>query len=247
MLVLRDGLRGPEELRRVVSALAERRVDFIKVLVNERAGTPGTDPLRRTFTDLEIGAIVDEARKHGLPVAAHGYTDDAVRAFVLAGGRTVEHIQLASNETLALMKERGACLDPTVASLEVGTRSANAEVAERTRAMQPRARDGLVRAVNAGVRIIAGTDMTSDRLTPTLADELAELVTAGMTPMQAIRAATSVSAECLGVADEVGSIKPGLAADFVAVASDLLADIAALINLALVMHDGEAVIDRLSP
>ena len=247
MLALREGLRGPEELRRIVSALAERRVDFIKVLVNERAGTPGTDPLKRTFTDMEIGAIVDEARKHGLPVAAHAYTDDAVRAFVLAGGRTVEHIQLASNETLALMRERGTCLDPTVASLEVGTRSANAEVAERTRAMQPRARDGLVRAVNAGVRIIAGTDMTSDRLTPTLADELAELVTAGMTPMQAIRAATSVAAECLGVADDVGSIKPGLAADFVAVASDPLADIAALKNLALVMHDGEAVIDRLSP
>jgi imidazolonepropionase-like amidohydrolase len=97
--------------------------------------------------------------------------------------------------------------------LDVGTRSSNAEVAERTRAMQPRARDGLVRAVNAGVRIIAGTDMTSDRLTPTLADELAELV--------------SVAAECLGVADDVGSIKPGLAADFVAVTSDPLADITA--------------------
>jgi len=165
---------------------------------------------------------------------------------VLAGGRTVEHIQLASNETLALMKERGVCLDPTVAAWDVGTRSANSEVANRARAMQPRGRDGLVRAVNAGVRIIAGTDMTSDRLTPSIADELAELVMAGMTPMQAIRAATSISAECLGVEGDVGSIRPGLAADLVAVASDPRAEIAALKTLALVVHDGEVVIDRLS-
>ena len=100
MLSLRGGLHGPDDLRRVVRALAEQRVDFIKVLANERAGTPGTDPLTRTFSDEELGVIVDEAHKHGLPVAAHAYTDDAVRAFVLAGGRTVEHVQLVSNETL---------------------------------------------------------------------------------------------------------------------------------------------------
>ena len=122
-LALRGGLHGADDLRRVVRALAERRVDFIKVLANERAGTPNTDPLTRTFDDAELGAIVDEARQHGLPVAAHAYTDDAVRAFVLAGGRTVEHVQLVSDATLALMKQRGVCLDPTVATLEVGTRT----------------------------------------------------------------------------------------------------------------------------
>jgi imidazolonepropionase-like amidohydrolase len=70
---------------------------------------------------------------------------------------------------------------------------------------------------------------------------------AGMTPINAIRAATSTSAECLGVAAAVGSIKPGLAADFIAVANDPLTDIAALKSLALVVHDGEVVINRLSP
>ena len=111
--------------------------------------------------------------------------------------------------------------------------------------MQPRARDAAARAVKAGVRIIAGTDMTSDRLTPSVADELAELVMAGMTPMQAIRAATSVAAECLGVQEQVGAIKPGLAADFVAVAGDPLADVAALQSLLLIVHDGKVVVNRL--
>ena len=246
MLALRGGLHGADDLRRVVRALAERRVDFIKVLANERAGTPNTDPLTRTFDDAELGAIVDEARKHGLPVAAHAYTDDAVRAFVLAGGRTVEHVQLVTDATLALMKERGVCLDPTVATLEVGTRNPNSVLSDRSRAMQPRARDAAARAVKAGVRIIAGTDMTSDRPTPSVADELAELVMAGMTPMQAIRAATSVAAECLGVEEQVGAIKPGLAADFVAVAGDPLADVAALQSLVLIVHDGKVVVNRLS-
>ncbi len=246
MLALRGGLHGADDLRRVVRALAERRVDFIKVLANERAGTPNTDPLTRTFDDAELGAIVDEARKHGLPVAAHAYTDDAVRAFVLAGGRTVEHVQLVSDATLALMKERGVCLDPTVATLEVGTRNPNSVLSDRARAMQPRARDAAARAVKAGVRIIAGTDMTSDRLTPSVADELAELVMAGLTPMQAIRAATSVAAECLGVEAQVGAIKPGLAADFVAVAGDPLADVAALQSLVLIVHDGKVIVNRLS-
>ena len=114
--------------------------------------------------------------------------------------------------------------------------------------MQPRARESAARAVGkAGVRIIAGTDMTSDRLTPGVtADELVELVMAGMTPMQAIRAATSTSAECLGVEEHVGAIKPGLAADFVAVASDPLADVAALRSVVLVIHDGKVVLNRLT-
>jgi imidazolonepropionase-like amidohydrolase len=246
MLALRRGLHGADDLRRVVRALAERRVDFIKVLANERAGTPNTDPLTRTFDDAELAAIVDEATKHGLPVAAHAYTDDAVRTFVLAGGRTVEHVQLVSDATLALMKERGASLDPTVSAFEVGTRNPNSELSDRARAMQPRGRDGVTRAVKAGVRIIAGTDMTSDRPTPSVADELAELVMAGMAPMEAIRAATSVAAECLGVEEHVGAIKPGLAADLVAVAADPLADIASLQTLVLVVHDGKVVVNRLS-
>ena len=145
------------------------------------------------------------------------------------------------------MKERGVCFDPTVATLEVGTRSPNSVLGERFRAMQPRGREVAARAVKAGVRIIAGTDMTSDRPTPTVADELMELVAAGMTPLQAIRAATSVAAQCLGVEEHVGTIKPGLAADLVAVARDPLEDIAALQNLALVVHDGTIVLNRLGP
>ena len=78
-------------------------------------------------------------------------------------------------------------------------------------------------------------------------DEIAELVRAGMSPMDAIKAGTSVSAECLGVANRVGTIKPGMTADFVAVDRDPLSDITALQDMVLIIHDGEVIVNRLFP
>jgi imidazolonepropionase-like amidohydrolase len=98
-----------------------------------------------------------------------------------------------------------------------------------------------------GIKIVAGTDGTYEGSSLGVADEVAELVRSGMPSMEAIKAGTSVSAECLGIGKRAGTIKPGMTADFVAVDGDPVADIAALQDLVLVIHDGKVVVNRLNP
>ena len=109
-----ERIRGPEDVREVVGALAGRGVGVIKVMATERAGMPETDPLRRVLTDEELAAAVTEATHAGLPVAAHAHSDEGARAAVLAGARTIEHGTLLVAETLALMEQRGTCVVPTI-------------------------------------------------------------------------------------------------------------------------------------
>jgi len=116
-----SGLRGSDNLRSIVRAYAEHHVDLIKVLATERAGTPDTDPRKRTFTDEELASIVDEARKLGLPVAAHAHSDEGARGAVLAGVRSIEHGTYLTDETLQLMKTRVTYFDPTISTWDEGT------------------------------------------------------------------------------------------------------------------------------
>ena len=243
-----SGLRGTDNLRNVVRAYAGHHVDLIKILATERAGTPETDPRKRTFTDEEMAAIVDEAHKLGLPVAAHAHSDEGARGAVLAGVRSIEHGTYLSDDTLTLMRGHGTYLDPTISVWYEGTEGDNPILQQRTRAMQPRARDTAARAWKIGVKIVAGTDTGygATGLGLNMADEVAELVRAGIPPMEAIKAATAVSAECLGVEKRAGTIKPGMTADIIAVDRDPIADIAALEDLVLVVHDGQIILNRLN-
>jgi len=191
---------------------------------------------------------VDEARKFGLPVAAHAHSDEGARGAVLAGVRSIEHGTYVSDETLALMKARGTYLDPTISVWNDGSETGNPILEQRTRAMQPRARDTAGRAWRIGVKIVAGTDNSYEATGRgfNMADEVAELVRAGIPPLDAIKAATAVSAECLGVEKRTGTIRPGMTADFIAVDRDPLADIGALEDLVLVIHDGQVIVNRLN-
>jgi imidazolonepropionase-like amidohydrolase len=243
-----SGLRGADNLRLVVRVLAEHHVDLIKILATERAGTPDTDPRKRTLTDEEMSAIVDEARKAGLNVAAHAHGDEGARGAVLAGVHSIEHGTYLSNDTLALMKARGTYLVPTISTMDDEPEN-NPVLHQRDRVMQPRARDTAARAWKMGVKIVAGTDGSYDAtgLGLGVADEIAELVQSGMPPMDAIKAGTSVSAECLGVEKRTGTIKPGMTADFVAVDGNPVANIEALQDLVLIIHDGRVIVNRLTP
>jgi len=242
-----SGLRGSDNLRSVVRLLAEHHVDLIKILATERAGTPQTDPRKRTFTDEEMAAIVDEARKAGLPVAAHAHGDEGARGAVLAGVHSIEHGTYLSDDTLALMKARGTYFVPTLSALSHMSKLENPVLQMRGRAMLPRARDTAARAWKMGIKIVAATDSTYEGDRPVAADEIIALVGIGIPPMEAIKAGTSVSAECLGVGKRIGTIKPGMVADFVAVDANPLADIAALQDLVLVVHDGKVIVNRLNP
>jgi imidazolonepropionase-like amidohydrolase len=241
---------GIEALRRIVRAQAERGVNVIKILATERAGLPDTDPRKRVFNDEEIAAIVDEARKANLNVAAHAHGNEGAFAAVKAGVRSIEHGTWLSDETLQLMKERGTYFVPTIATvedlLEPGGDYDNALLAIRGRAMLPRLRETSEKAWRLGLKLVAGTDTgyspASNRRMP---DEMRALTQIGMSPMDAIKAGTSIAAECFGIAARTGAIRKGLEADLVAVERDPLADIRNLQDILLVVNNGKIVVNRL--
>ncbi len=249
MTDLSQGVNGTESVRRMVRAGAGRGVNVIKVLATGRAGLPQSDPRRRTFTDEELAAITDEARKFGIPVAAHAHGDEGAAGAVRAGVRSIEHGTYLSDRTLSLMKERRIYLVPTLSFTTgyaaTGGTERSPVVMARARAMATPLRATTARAWKLGVRIVAGSDAQYDD-ERRLQDELAELVQNGMTPMDAIKAATSVAAECLMVGGRTGSVKPGLEADLIAVDTDPLADINALRDVLLVINNGKVVVNRLS-
>jgi imidazolonepropionase-like amidohydrolase len=248
---LMSGVTGPENVRRMVRALIERGVDTIKIMATERAGLPETDPRKRVYSEEDLVAAVEEARRLGRTVAAHAHGDEGARAAVRAGVRTIEHGTYLSAETLALMRERDTCLVPTIATVidltDPGGDYDNPLLAVRGRAMLPRVRETTARAWKMGVRIIAGTDTgygpASIRRMP---HEVIELAALGIPPREAIRAATSVAAACLGVDQRTGTVRPGLEADLIVVDADPLADITALQDILMVINDGVIVLNRLT-
>jgi imidazolonepropionase-like amidohydrolase len=241
---------GTEAVRRIVRAQIERGVNCIKINATERAGLPDTDPRKRVFTDEELAAIVDEARKSNIPVAAHAHGNEGALAAVKAGVRSIEHGTWMSDETLRLMKERRTYFVPTIATvedlLEPGGDYDNALLAIRGRAMLPRLRETSEKAWKLGIKLVAGTDTSygpnSNRRIP---DEIRALTQIGMSPLDAIKAGTWVAAECLGVSNRTGAIKKGLEADLVAVERDPLADIRNLQDVLLVVNNGKVVVNRL--
>src|SRR5262249_43559364 len=162
-------------------------------------------------------------------------------AAVRSGVRSIEHGSFLSESTLNLMKQRGTYLVPTIALGDVATRMASAQNASEafqksTAELFAAAHETARRAWKMGVPLVAGTD-TSDRTLPslTVSSEVAELVKIGVPPMEAIRAATSRAAECLGISDKTGSIRPGYEADLLVVGSDPRNDVTALKKIVLVM------------
>ena len=237
--ITRPKVSGPDNVRRLVQANVQHGVNLIKVLATERAGTPETDPRRQTFTEQEMIAIVDEARKSGLPVAAHAHGDEGAAAAVRAGARSIEHGSFMTDSTLDLMKERGTYLVPTLAINLIKRPPAQAaRYAELTAAVHTT----VSHAWRKRIPLVAGTD--SNGSIP-VSDELAELVKIGISPMEAIKSATSRSAECLGVSARTGSIRRGYEADLLVVDANPLIDVSALKKVVLVVNDGQIAINKL--
>jgi imidazolonepropionase-like amidohydrolase len=232
----------------MVRALVERGVNCIKIFATERAGLPQTDPRKRVFSDEELAAAVDEATKLGVPVAAHAHGDGGAAAAVRAGVRSIEHGTYLSDATLAAMKDRGTFLVPTLSFTTgyaiSGGPERNPAVMARSRAMAPRLRETTSRASRLGIKIVAGSDGRYDD-ERRLQDELAELVDNGCRPIDAIKAATSVAAECLMIGERVGAVKAGMEADLIAVSGNPLEDINAMRDVILVINNGHIAVNRL--
>jgi imidazolonepropionase-like amidohydrolase len=230
---------SPWEIRQKIRALANQGVDLIKVLATGAVLTHNSNVKSTEFTPEELGAAVDEARHFGLRVAAHAHSADGIKNAVRAGVASIEHGSLADDEARELMKQHGTYLVPT---LEVDDCILDAheppDFIEHAKVVATEQRANFRKAVNAGVKIAFGTDIS---VCPfgTNGREFGLMVQYGMTPMHAIQAATVNAADLIGVSAKIGSIKPGKFADIVAVKDDPLQDVRVLEKVNFVMKEGQ--------
>ena len=234
-----------DEVRQRVREILNNGADLIKVIATGAVLTSGTEPGAPEFGEAEIRAAVEEAKLRGAFVAAHAHGAEGIHRAVRAGVRTIEHGSYLDDEGIALMKQHGTWLVADIYNgdyiEEVGTREHwPEEILRKNRETTQTQRDGFTKAVKAGVNIAFGTDAGvyphGDN-----ARQFAYMVKYGLTPMQAIRAATYDAARVLGHDREFGSIAAGKSADLVAVSGDPLADIRTLEHVKAVIARGEAI------
>jgi imidazolonepropionase-like amidohydrolase len=235
---------GAEDCRRAVRRQIARGVDVIKIAttggVNSRIGLG----LGAQMFEDEVKALVDTAHLYGKRVAVHAHGADGINLALRAGADSIEHGTLIDDESLRLFRSGRAYLVPTLSTvngyrerLRNNPNAYTGEVREKIMWRISITGQNLRRAVPAGVRIAFGTD-AGVSLHGRNADEFLLMVEHGMTPMQAIVAATVNAADLLGLAAEIGTIEPGKAADIVAVNGDPLTDVGVLRDMRFVMRAG---------
>ncbi len=231
---------SPWEARQKVRLLYHNGADHIKILTTGAVLTHDSNPNTTEFTPEEIKAVVDEAKSFGLRVEAHAHAAEGIKNAIRAGVASVEHATLIDDEGIALAKERGTYLDMDIYDDECiqSDKTTPKDFLEHDAALGEAQRQNFRKAVKAGVKMSFGTDagVCPYDAAP---KQFAFMVKYGMTPMQAIQAATSNAADLLGKSDLLGSIKAGKYADVVAVAGNPLQDIRVLEHVKFVMKDGK--------
>jgi imidazolonepropionase-like amidohydrolase len=234
---------GAEQCAARVRELARAGADVIKFHATGGVLSQGDRGLGQSFTDAEMRAIVETAHALGLKVAAHAHADEGISAAVRAGVDSIEHGTFASPATIQLMRQRGTTLVPTLMAF-VGIRERLGRgiytpiVESKVRMTLEVVGRAARLAHAAGVPVVFGTDAgVYDH--GRNAGEFVELVErAGMSPAEALAAATTGAARLLGLESEIGRIAPGLSADLIAVEGDPLADVRALQHVGFVMVRG---------
>lgn len=231
---------GPDQIRRAVREQVRFGADLIKFYADRRYYLDERGALRSwvNFTDEELRAMVDEAHRLGRPVAAHAVGRDGLESALRAGVNTIEHGYGITDSLAQVMAQRGVYWCPTI---YVNIYVAPGRVADGNAIYGQLAeieRRAFASALRAGVRIAYGTDVGGFPWTEPLGSDFPYMVRYGMTPMQAIRAATSVGAELLGQSANIGRVAAGRYADLIAVTGDPLQDISELLRVRWVMRGG---------
>lgn len=235
---------GADDCRRAVREQIRAGADLIKITATGGVLSNTAAGLGQQLADDELEAIVETAHRLGRRVTAHAHGGDGIVSFIRAGGDSIEHGTYLDDEGIALMRQEGAWLVPTLLAGDFVARVAAGPdnfltPAQTEKALQagPLMLDMCRRAHAAGVRIAFGTDSGVSAHGDN-AQEFALLVRAGLTPLEAIQAATVNAAEHLGIEDEAGALRPGMPADLIAVHGDPLADVTELERVRFVMRAG---------
>lgn len=233
---------GPDDCRRAVRAQVGLGAQVIKFAATGGVLSNVAGGLGRAMTPEEMRAIIDTAHSLGRKVAAHSHAAEGTKAALEAGVDSIEHGTFIDDETVKLFKAKGAYLVPTM--IAPVTALAQARGGQLPPATIPKAEAAAAaameshrKAIAAGVKVAFGTDTGVSKHGDN-AKEFALMVRAGMTPAQAIRAATVSAADLLGRSAELGTLEPGHAADLIAVTGSPLDDVTRLERVEFVMHRG---------
>ncbi len=237
---------GPMAIRRAVRREIKYGSDWIKILVTGAFHSVGDDPKNVAFSPDELAEAVAEARRHGVPVAAHAHANAGINQAIEAGVRSIEHGTYLDETSIALMVQYGTFYVPTiyVGDYYAGTDKLLAQDKNDDVYLSYRdewlARIG--EAHRAGVKVVVGSDLGGYNIDPrAYAREIAVLTEAGFSPMSAIKAATSVAAEMLQWQELTGSIQAGRWADLIAVEGNPLTDLSRLEDPSFVMKGGDLI------
>ena len=239
---------GVEEIRRVVRTEISRGAKWIKFAGSGGFSSPADDPSQVSYSQEEMNVMVATARDLGVPATLHVYGDEGIRRALIAGVRAVEHGNLASRETLGMMEDKGVYLVPTQFAVIRQARLIDDDAFWRAAAKPPYVRrkyrryaaqlmEAAANVAASKVKIVFGTDVGTYSFATNNAGEFSELVANGLSPVRALKAATSVAAEMLQQSD-IGTLAVGKTADIVAMPGNPFERIAVTEQVDFVMHDG---------
>ncbi|WP_426302703.1 amidohydrolase family protein [Arthrobacter sp. R-11] len=238
LAALRNGITSPQDLAYLTKVNLSRGAEVIKTRANPRAGLPEQDPRELVYGVEQISSIVKAAR--GAGVLCHAYSAEGIDGAVRAGVRSIEHGVFVSEKTIAEMARRGTYFTPTMDAISSMATSSNPILAARGKEYTPIHKAAVLAAHEAGVTVVAGTDSFGNDVTP-LGKEVRLLHEAGLSPLEALRAATTYAARLLNWEGKAGRFVPGAFADAVVVDADPLGDGTALEKVRAVVAQGTVV------
>jgi len=236
---------SPDQYRTLVRKVHKYGAEVIKVCMTGGVLSKGDSVGAQQLSLEEIKAIVDEAHRLGMRVAVHAHGTDGINDALRAGVDTIEHASLANSESFQLAKKHGAWFDMDIYNddyiLAEGEKNGvYPESLAKEKMIGRQQRETFRAAHAAGVKMLFGTDAGVYPHGQN-ARQFAKMVEWGMTPIEAIRAATSSAAEALDRTADVGAIAPGRYADLIAVDGDPLSDVRALESVAVVVKGGQII------